>query len=135
MNLLNTISKNGHWAIRLSLAATFLFHGFIKFPAAEMMAQDMGMPVLMVYLLALMEVTGGVLIIAGALFHDLVTRAAGALFSVVMLGAIMMVHWPQWSFVASETHPMGGMEFQLLVLIISVLFIAGGNKTFKADNT
>ncbi len=130
MALFDKISENGHWLIRLSLASIFLFHGFIKFPMAEMMAQGMGMPLMMIYMLATMEIVGGVFILAGAIFNELLTRIAGGIFTVTMAGAIMMVHWPQWSFVASESHPMGGMEFQLLTLLISILFLAGGNSVF-----
>ena len=41
----------------------------------------------------------------------------------MLLGAIFMVHWPRWSFVANESHPMGGMEFQVLLLGVA-LFLA-----------
>jgi len=34
MNALNKFSGYGHWLVRLSLAGTFLYHGFIKFPMA-----------------------------------------------------------------------------------------------------
>ncbi len=132
MNFLGKINENGHWLIRLSLASIFLFHGFGKFPMAEMMAQNMGMPLIMIYMLATMEVMGGLFILGGALFSEILTRIAGAIFTVTMLGAIMMIHWPQWSFVASESHPMGGMEFQLLVFLISIVFFAGGNRAFTA---
>jgi len=132
MNFFNKLSENGHWLIRLSLASIFLFHGFAKFPMAEMMSKSMGMPLMMIYLLASMEVVGGLFILGGAIFSDLLTRIAGAIFSVTMLGAIFMVHWPRWSFVASDSHPMGGMEFQVLVFLLSVLFIAGGNKAFAS---
>ncbi|NQV14596.1 DoxX family protein [bacterium] len=129
MNFLSKISENGHWLIRLSLASIFVYHGFIKFPMAEIMSQSMGMPLIMIYMLATAEVSGGILILVGAFINDLATRLAGAIFAAVMLGAIIMVHAPQWSFVASESHPMGGMEFQVLVTIISLLFVAGGNRT------
>ena len=132
MDLLDKINANGHWLIRLSLASIFLFHGFSKFPMAGMLAQKMGMPLFMIYVLATMEVVGGLFIIGGALFNGILTRIAGAIFSVTMLGAIMMVHWPQWSFVASESRPMGGMEFQLLILLIGIVFFAGGNKAFSS---
>ncbi len=35
--------------------------------------------------------------------------------------------WPQWSFVPSESHPMGGMEFQVLLLLTSLYFLVKGN--------
>ena len=44
-----------------------------------------------------------------------------------MLGAIAMVHWPRWSFVASDTHPMGGMEFQVTLVLVSLYLLIKGN--------
>ena len=38
-----------------------------------------------------------------------------------------MVHWGQWSFVASDSHPMGGMEFQVVLLALGLWFAATGN--------
>ncbi len=32
-----------------------------------------------------------------------------------MLGAIAMVHWRRVNFLPTESHPMGGMEFQLVL--------------------
>ena len=40
-----------------------------------------------------------------------------------------MVHWGQWHFAASETHPMGGMEFQFTLLMIALYFVIVGNGT------
>jgi putative oxidoreductase len=45
-----------------------------------------------------------------------------------MLGAIAMVHWPRWSFVPSETHPMGGMEFQVVLMLLGLFFALRGNR-------
>lgn len=58
MDLLNQFSGVVHWLPRLTLAATFLYHGLGKFPMAEGMAQIMGWPVILVYLLALAEIGG-----------------------------------------------------------------------------
>jgi putative oxidoreductase len=38
-----------------------------------------------------------------------------------------MVHWGQWSFVASDSHPMGGMELQVVLLLIGLYFLIRGN--------
>jgi putative oxidoreductase len=64
--------------------------------------------------------------------RDLVTRLAGWAAAPVMLGAIAMVHWPQWSFVATEAKPMGGMEFQVTLLFLAIYFIATGAKNEQA---
>ena len=113
------LKNNSHWLIRLALAATFIYHGLAKFPMAAMMAEGMGMPVFMVYMLAIMEVAGGLLILYGGVGPNWATQIAGGVFAMVMLGAIFMVHWSNgWNFMAGYgegTNNMGGMEFQVLI--------------------
>jgi len=134
MKLLDSYANIAQWPIRATLAGIFLYHGFTKFPMAGMMAEQMGMPTLVIYLLASAEVLGGIFIIAGALFNELLTRIAGGIFTMVMLGAILMVHWPRWSFIATESHPMGGMEFQVLVMFTGLFFLTTGNRAFNTDS-
>jgi putative oxidoreductase len=122
-----------HWFIRIPFAATFLFHGIGKFPALEKMATVLELPVALVVLVAIAEVLAGVGAIVGGLpmvkQADLVTRLSGLAAAPVLLGAIFMVHWPRWSFAPTESHPMGGMEFQVALLGIAVYFmLAGANR-------
>mgnify|MGYP001361145532 CR=1 FL=1 len=51
-----------------------------------------------------------------------------------MLGAIWLVHWGRWNFVPSEDHPMGGMEFQVVLLLIMLFFIALGLSSIGPGN-
>ena len=78
------------------------------------------------------ELAGGVGIIVGAFTNDLITRLAALAIVPVMLGAIFMVHWGQWNFVASESHPMGGIEFQAVLLLIALYFLVTGNAADSA---
>ena len=55
--------------------------------------------------------------------RQLVDRLTGIAAVPVLLGAIFLVHWPRWSFVASESHPFGGMEFQVLLLGVALLLL------------
>ena len=127
MDFLNKFSGIAHWLPRASLAATFLYHGLPKFTGAEAMAQMMGMPVFAVYILALMEVGGALLILWGAIGPDWATRVGGLIFSAVMLGAIVMVHGKNgWSF------QNGGAEFQTLILTTSLYFAFKGNSANTA---
>lgn len=124
MEFLNRYKSVVHWLPRLSLASIFLFHGFTKFPAAQMMAEGMGMPVFMIYMLAMMEILIGVFIILGALGREILTKVAGLLIAVVMLGAISMVHIKNgWSGVSMEQ----GVEFQLFILTAGLYFLVKGN--------
>ena len=75
------------------------------------------------------EVAGGIGIIVGAFRSDLITRLAGLAFAPVMLGAIFMVHWGRWNFTPANGFPMGGMEFQVILLLIAVYVVIVGNAT------
>ncbi len=126
MNQLRAFAPHAHWLLRIALASVFLFHGIGKFADLAGTAQMMGgMP--MAVLAAVMETGGGALIVAGAFGNDLLTRLGGLVLAPVMAGAIAMVHWGQWSFMSTESHPMGGMEFQVTLLMISLYFLIVGN--------
>ena len=56
------------------------------------------------------------------------TERLGGLVTVpVMFGAIALVHWGQSTFVATDNDPMGGMEFQVVLLLIGLYFAVRGN--------
>lgn len=126
--------RHSHWVLRIGFASVFLFHGVEKFVMGiGGFAAMMNLPVTVAFLVALAEVLAGVGIIAGATvrnrFGDILTRLAGLAAAPVLLGAIAMVHWGQWSFVASDSHPMGGMEFQVVLLLLALSFILRGNQS------
>lgn len=129
MNTINNLGKHAHWLIRLSLFGIFIYHGWGKFPMAQGLADMMKMPVFMIYLLASMEIIGAILILAGGMGQDLATRIAGLIFTIVMLGAIFMVHWQNgWNSINMGSGNMGkGMEFQVLILAVSLFFATKGN--------
>lgn len=128
MEVLDKFSGKVHWLVRATLAGIFLYHGIGKFPVAQGMAEMMGMPLFMIYMLAIMETMGGLLILWGGFGPDWATRVAGGIFAMVMLGAIVLVHWPQWGFVATEAKSMGGMEFQTFVLVSGLYLVTHGNR-------
>lgn len=119
MNFLSSLSPHVHWGLRLSLAATFVYHGWGKFPIEGPM---MGMPVAMVWMLALGEIAAGVLLIAGAFGKDILTRLGALIVIVVMVGAIALVHAKNGFSVMN-----GGMEFQILMLVTGLYLAAKGN--------
>ncbi len=127
MEFLNRYANLVHWLPRVALVGIFIPHGISKFTQGQAMADGMGMPVIMIYMIGLMELTAGVCMIVGALGRDILTRLAGLLIAMVMLGAIFMVHFPQWSFVANEAKPMGGMEFQVFTMTVALYFLVKGN--------
>ncbi|KAA9005229.1 DoxX family protein [Histidinibacterium aquaticum] len=123
--------RAAHWLPRLAVAATFLYHGAIKFPGMAGQAEFMGLPLVVFALVALGELAAGAgLILGGALrtrLGDLATRASGVVVAVIMVGAIVLVHWGQWSNIPSESHPFGGMEFQTLLLAFGLYAAGRGN--------
>ncbi len=119
MDFLKNLSPHVHWGLRLSLAATFLYHGFGKLPVEVPM---MGMPVAVVWMLALAELAAGALLIAGAFGKEILTRVGALIVMVVMVGAIALVHAKNGFNVMN-----GGMEFQILMLVTGLYLAAKGN--------
>jgi len=126
MDALKKLSPYAHWAIRIAAGSVFLFHGLTKFPNLSGGSQMMGVPIWLWTLVAIFETLGGALIILGGFLPDWATRLGGLLIIPPMLGAIFMVHWPRWTFVASESHPMGGMEFQVGMVLLGLFFLFRG---------
>jgi putative oxidoreductase len=112
-----SISRHAHWLLRGTLASVFVYHGLLKFAHLDAMSEMLGLPLVIVALVALVELGGGVFVILG-----------GLMFAPVMIGAIVLVHWGQWNFVPSATHPKGGMQFQVALLLLSLFFALKGNK-------
>ena len=59
---------------------------------------------------------------------DLATRIGAFLNIPVIIGAITMVHWGRWNFVPTEAYPMGGMEFQAVLLLLLFYLAITGNQ-------
>jgi len=133
------LTKNAHWLLRIALASVFVYHGALKFLNLEGFAQMLPISYLQVVLVALAETGGGLLVLAGGFridrLSDLSTRVGAALNIPVIIGAITIVHWGQWNFVPSETHPMGGFEFQAVLLLLMLYLTFTGNTAFAATET
>ena len=130
------INSNAHWLLRIALASVFLYHGVLKLMNLEGFAQMLPISYTEVVLVALAETVGGLLVLLGGLnsgrLFDLATRIGAALNIPVIIGAISIVHWGRWNFVPSETHPMGGFEFQAVLLLILLFLVLTGNRGFAS---
>jgi putative oxidoreductase len=122
MDFLKKLAPHVHWGLRLSLAATFLYHGWGKFPI-DAFSQAMGMPLPMAWAVALAELAGGTALIVGAFGKEILTRLGGLIVIVIMIGAIALVHAKN-----GFNSMNGGMEFQLLMLVTGLYFFAKGNE-------
>ena len=126
------LTENAHWFLRIALASVFVYHGLLKFMNLEGFAQMLPISYLEVVLVAAAETAGGLLVLLGGLrkdrLWDLATRVGAALNIPVIVGAIAMIHWGQWNFVPSESHPMGGFEFQAVLLLLMLYLVVTGNR-------
>ncbi len=129
LNALAGFTPNAHWLPRVALASVFLFHGFGKVPNISGFAQMMDLPFVVAALVTFAEVAAGIGILAGGFRSELVTRLAALAMIPVLLGAIVLVHGPRWSFTPAEGFPMGGMEFQVVLLLGALYFLIVGNST------
>ena len=107
------------------------------FPSASRMARTRagktGAPV--AALVTFAEIAAGLGIILGAFQSELITRLAALAGIPVLIGAIVMVHGPRWSFTPADGFPMGGMEFQVVLLLIGIYFLITGNEQGQAART
>ena len=135
-NSINFLTQNAHWFLRIALASVFIYHGVLKLLNLEGFAQMLPISYLQVVLVELAETGGGLLVLVGGfrddVLSDRITRIGAALNIPVIIGAIAIVHWGQWNFVPSATHPMGGFEFQAVLLLVMVYFVITGNRGFAA---
>ncbi len=124
---LDSLKPNAHWLLRIGLASVFIFHGAGKAMNLGGFSDMSGLPTAAAALVTFAELAGGVGIIVGAFTSDLITRLAALAVAPVLLGAIYMMHWPRWSFTPAEGFPMGGMEFQAVLLLMALYFLVMGN--------
>jgi len=133
------LTSNAHFLLRISLASVFIYHGALKLMNLEGFAQMLPISYTMVVLVALAETGGGLLVLLGGFrddaMSDLATRVGAALNIPVMIGAIALIHWGQWNFLPSETHPMGGFEFQAVLTLVSLYVVIAGNQGLAESNS
>ncbi len=128
-SLADLAARHAHWLPRVAFASVFLFHGGGKVADVAGFASMMNLPLNVAWLVTFAELAAGLGVLVGPLVRrDWITRLAGLAAAPVLLGAIVMVHWGQWSFVPSDSHPMGGMEFQVVLLLMALWFTAVGNR-------
>ncbi|MDX1404009.1 MAG: DoxX family protein [Woeseiaceae bacterium] len=124
---LNGLRPHAHWLLRAAFASVFLFHGAGKVATFSTFPAMMGLSVPVAALVTFAELAAGLGIIIGGFKSELITRLAALAGIPVLLGAIVLVHGPRWSFTPAEGFPMGGMEFQVVLLSIGLYFLIMGN--------
>ncbi len=127
VSAIDSLGRHAHWTLRVSILSVFLYHGLDKLGNLQGFAEMAGAPVAVAFLVATAESGGAILVFLGGFLRDWMTRLGALAIMPVMLGAIFMVHWGQWHFMATETHPMGGMQFQVTLLLILLYLALKGN--------
>jgi len=113
--------------LRLASAAAFLYHGsailFGAFggPGPAKFAAFMHYPAVVGYLVGLAQIGGGLAVLSGILF-----RLGTLSITVVMLGAIFLVHLPH-GFDLSK----GGYEYALTQLLLALALLLTGPGTYS----
>ena len=139
MKHLNRLASHAHWLLRLGLASVFFFHGVLKFLDLEGFTAMLPISYTEVVLVALAEVGGSLLLVLGGFrddfWSDLATRVGAFLNIPTIIGAAVLVHWGRWNFVPTETHPMGGMEFQVFLGLAMLYLVVIGNRAIQPVGT
>ena len=113
----NVLHDITNWGIRASIGAIFIVHSLKKFdPSWQEWLVSIGIPPEMQLPIALAEFIGGIFLVVGVL-----TRITGAVFGVILLGAIFHIRWENGFFVSQ-----GGWEWDLVMLAAVLLIIAAG---------
>ncbi|KRE40302.1 DoxX family protein [Paenibacillus sp. Soil522] len=127
---MNKQTQIGLLLLRLALGLTFFIHGFVKFQGGIANTagwfQSLGLPGFAAYLVAIIELAGGLAIILG-----FGTRIVSVLFSLIMLGAIVKVKFAL-GFLGNGQ--MAGYELDVAFLFMSICLALADKNTFSLDN-
>jgi putative oxidoreductase len=119
----------GAFILRVTLGALFFIHGLVKFQGGiENIVgwfSSIGLPGFMAYAVALIEIIGGIALIIG-----LGTRIVTALFSLLMIGAILKV---KLSVGLLGNGQMAGYELDLGFLAMAIYLVINGSKLLSVD--
>jgi putative oxidoreductase len=113
----NILHDTTHWGIRASIGIIFIVHSLKKFdPSWQEWLISIGIPPEMQLPIALAEFVGGIFLVIGVF-----TRITGAVFAVILLGAIFHIRWENGFFVSK-----GGWEWDLVMLAAVLAIIVAG---------
>ncbi|WP_044748879.1 DoxX family protein [Bacillus alveayuensis] len=119
----------GGLILRITLGIIFLVHGIVKFQSGiDNIAgwfSSIGLPGLMAYGVALLEVVGGIALILG-----IGTRVVSVLFALLMVGAIVKVKLAAGFLGNGE---MAGWEFDLALLAMSIYLVLSEQQPLSVD--
>jgi len=117
-------SDLGILLLRVALGLVFIVHGYMKLTnitGTMAFFSSLNIPEFMVYIVVIVELLGGILMLAGFF-----TQYVGATFAVVMVVAM--------SSTGLGKGPFGGQELEMVLLLVSlaVAFMGAGRYSLEA---
>lgn len=128
-NFLDDYKPYGHWLLRIALGSVFVIHGIGNFMNITGFATTLGVPHMVGLLLVVAEIAGGILVLSGGFMGDKMTRLGALMLIPVLLVVMYTMYWKDMSFTLSKVHVVGGMEYLLVLFLVSVYMLLKGNKT------
>lgn len=127
---MTTVEQHQYAALllRVSLGAMYIAHGLLKItvftlPGTAAFFSSFGFPGWLAYPVAILEIAGGVLLVAG-----IATRTIALAFVPILLGALY-VHWSNgWLF----TSEGGGWEYVAFLIVSSAALALLGDGAYTA---
>ncbi|PLT30655.1 oxidoreductase [Peribacillus deserti] len=117
--------------LRVLLGLVFLIHGYSKFQGGIQNTagffESLGLPGFTAYIVASIELAGGLAMIVG-----IGTRYIGVLFALILAGAIVKVKWTA-GFLGNGQ--MAGYELDLILLVLSIYFVINNRTELALENT
>lgn len=132
MNIFEKLSPHAHWFMRLSVAATALYHGIEKLDVSHylestaacegcLVAAD-ATPVMVIFVVGILESLIGIVLIVGGFGKEMLTRvSAGTIAIFCVMGVVM--HGPNGFSMMDQ-----GNEVFWMMGSISLYFLIRGNK-------
>lgn len=127
-SFLDDFKPYGHWLLRIALGSVFVIHGIGNLMNPTAFASTVQVPYMLGMVLILAEIGGGVLVLMGGYLDDRMTRLGALLLIPVLLVVMYTMHWGALSFTLSKVHVMNGMEYLLVLFLISLYVLLKGNK-------
>lgn len=119
---LTQYNDTGFLILRLAVATIFIYHALPKLKNAKGMAQMIGMPAGMIFMLGTVEFLSSVGLVLG-----IYTQLAALLLGIIMIGAtgMKMMKWHVPFSAVDKT----GWEFDLILLAANIAILLSGGRT------
>ena len=128
-SFLDDMKPYGHWLLRIALGSVFVIHGVGNFMNMAGFAAAMHVQHFVAVLLVLAEIGGGILVLSGSFLDDWLTRLGALLLIPVLLIVMFMTQSGDMGFTLSKVHVVSGMEYLLVLFLVSLYVLLKGNKT------